>query len=117
MSKREELDEDWGETTPNVIPEEEKAEYRWAVQVGLHSGWITLKPQEPIVSYRQKYKAIRSPEDDFELQKKSVNSAKKAIKELKDAGVKGQRLTNARIRLSLSEGRLSKARGAMGMEM
>ena len=88
------------------------AETRSLIDSAIAHGWA-VKTHQEAVSVRSKYRSIRSPEDEFEFQKKTVANIRKQLDASKNP--KGEKMKPTRIRLGMALKRLDTARTAMGM--
>ena len=89
------------------------AECRYLIAKGVANGTITKPLETEIVAFRSKYRMARTPEDEFEFQKKTVASLKKQLSGLTGASM--DKIKPVRIKLGMANSRLAKARSAMGM--
>ena len=92
------------------------SEFRLMVARGVADGSIKMpEPSTVQVSFRSKYRAQRSPEDEFSFQKRAVFTAKKQLANLLEAKAKSTKINHCKIRLGMAQNRLRKARLAIGM--
>jgi hypothetical protein len=89
------------------------AECRYLIAKGVANGTIIMPAKTEIVAFRSKYRMARSPEDEFEFQKKTVASLKKQLSELSGASM--DKVKPIRIKLGMANSRLKKAREAAGL--
>jgi hypothetical protein len=91
------------------------AECRYLVAKFVAEGLITMPEKTKAVAFRSKYRMTRSPEDEFEFQKKSVASIKRQMAELTESGASADKILPIRIKLGMANSRLKKAREAAGL--
>jgi hypothetical protein len=91
------------------------AECRYLIAKGVANGTIIMPAKTEVVAFRSKYRMARSPEDEFEFQKKSVASIKKQMAELTESGASADKILPIRIKLGMANSRLKKAREAVGL--
>jgi len=78
-------------------------ECRYIIAKGIANGTIIMPAKTDAVAFRSKYRLARSPEDEFEFQKKTVTSLKKQLSAL--SGSSMEKVKPIRIKLGMAQAR------------